>query len=126
MKENKSLIELGSKKRAGHLLSSYIRAIAVEKTEIVDVAIGPDECKKMIISKAEAMARDIWEQALTGTDKKLKLEYRKLILDRVEGKPGTEEELKDRDVSIPDKISDINKRKLNEIAKKPAKKKQKT
>jgi len=120
-KENKPLIELGSKQRAGRLLSSYIRAILTEKTELVDVAVGPDEVKRKLVSKAEAIARDMVEEALRGSDAKTKLDYRKLVLDRAEGKPGTEEELKDRDVSIPDKISEINKGKLNAIAKKSTK-----
>ena len=125
MKENKPLIELGSKQRAGRLLSNYIRAVATEKTELVDVAVGPDEVERRLVSKAEAIARDILEEALRSGDAKIKLEYRKLVFDRIEGKPGTEEELKDRDTSIPDRISEINRDKLNAIAKKPAKKKKK-
>ena len=117
VKENKELQQLGSKKRAGRLVSSYLRAIGTEKTEIADVFTDPDTGKKKIISKAEALARDIWKQALENEDADLRLKYRKLVLDRVEGKPGTEEELKDDDISLPDRISDINCKKLNAIAK---------
>ena len=120
-KENKRLTELGSKQRAGRLLSEYIRAIGDERTERVDVAIGVDKVEPRIVSKAEKMARDIWKEANEGTDDKLKLEYRKLIIDRIEGKPGTgltgaDIEHPGRDV--PDRISDINRDRMNKLAKK--------
>lgn len=125
MKENKELTELGNKQRAGQLISSYLRAIGTEKTEVATVFIDPDTGKKKIISKAEALAREMWQIVLDeNADAELKFKYRKLILDRIEGRPGTEDELKDRDISIPDKISEINRAKLNAIAKKPAKKKE--
>jgi hypothetical protein len=121
--ENKQLLELGQKQRAGQLISSYLRAIGTEVTEIADVFTDPDTGRKKIISKAEALARDIWEQGLKNEDEDIKLKYRKLLLERIEGKPGTEEELKDRELSIPDQISELNRDKLNAIAEEPAKEK---
>lgn len=112
------LLELGKKHRSGTVLSNYIRAIATEKTERVDVIISADKVEKKLVSKAEAMARDIWKKALESPDSKEMLEYRKLILDRAEGKPnvhGSDEE-KQKRASIPDKISEINKHRLNRYA----------
>jgi len=116
-KENKKLLQQGSKNRAGKLLSSYLRAIAQEMTEVVDVATDPDTVEHKIISKGEAMARDMFEQALNGADAKLKLEYRKLILDRIEGKAGDTKNDKPGDRSVPDRISDLNRERLNAAAK---------
>lgn len=116
-KEDKKLLQQGSKNRAGKLLSGYLRAIAQEMTEVADVATGPDTVEHKIISKGEAMARDMMEQALSGTDAKLKLEYRKLILDRIEGKAGDTKNDKPGDRSVPDRISDLNRERLNAAAK---------
>jgi len=123
-RENKELLELGQKQRAGKLLSEYIRAIGDERTERVDVAIGVDKVEFRIVSKAERMAREIWKQAFDG-DEKTKLEYRKLIIDRIEGKTGTgltgaDIEHPGRDV--PDRVSDINRDRINKLAKNSEKK----
>ena len=115
--ENKQLLQQGSKNRAGRLLSGYLRAIAQEMTEIVDIATGPDTVDHRIISKGEAMARDMFDKALTWADEKVKLEYRKLILDRIEGKAGDTDGDAKRDRSVPDRISDLNKARLNATAK---------
>ena len=128
-KENKRLTELGSKQRAGRLLSEYIRAIGDERTERVDVAIGVDKVELRIVSKAERMARDIWKEANEGTDDKLKLEYRKLIIDRIEGKVGTGLTGADIDHpgrNVPDRVSDISRDRLNQMAKSGEKKSKKT
>jgi len=119
--ENKQLLELGQKQRAGQLISSYLRAIGTEITEELVIFTDPDTGKRKLISKAEALARDIWKEASDGDDPKLKLEYRKMLLDRIEGKPGIDEEPKGKHTSIPDQISEINRDKLNAIAEEPAK-----
>lgn len=126
-KENKKLTELGQKQRAGKLLSEYIRAIGDERTERVDVAVGVDKVEPRIVSKAERMAREIWKQAFEG-DEKTKLEYRKLIIDRIEGKVGTG--LTGADIehpgrNVPDRVSEINKDRLNKLAKSGEKRKTK-
>jgi hypothetical protein len=120
-KENKELLELGQKQRAGRLLSEYIRAIGDERVELVDVPVGPDKVEHRLVSRAEKMARDIWKEANEGTDDKLKLEYRKLIIDRIEGKTGTG--LTGADIehpgrNVPDRVSDINRDRINKLAKK--------
>jgi len=116
-KENRQLLELGGKRRAGRLLSNYLRAIADERTEVADIATGPDRVEHRIISKAEALARDMFHQAMTCSDAKLKLEYRKLVLDRIDGKPGAgDEEEEKKKAGIPERISEINKNRANRIA----------
>lgn len=116
-KENKDLLELGQKRRAGMILSQYLRAIAQEMTEIVDVSISPDKVEHQIVSKAERLARDMWNKALESGDKKEMLEYRKLVIERTDGKAGTvHDAIDDRKESIPDKISAMNKRRLNSLA----------
>lgn len=127
-KENKELLQLGQKQRAGRLLSEYIRAIGDDKTELVDVVTGPDSVERRIVSKAERMAREIWDEALDGEDNKLKFEYRKLVIDRIEGKVGTG--LTGADIehpgrNVPDRVSDINKNRLNKLAKSGEKKSKK-
>jgi len=117
-KENKDLLQLGSKQRAGHLISAYLRAVGTEKTELVDVAVGPDKCERRIVSKAEALARDIFKNAMEHNDEKMRLEYRKIVLDRIDGRPGdNQEDEKEKRGSVPDRISEINKSKLNRLAK---------
>lgn len=122
-KENKELLQLGSKSRAGMILSEYLRAIACEMTEVFDVDVGPDKVKHKVISKAERLARELWEKALTSTDKKERLEYIKLVIERTDGKVGTVAGADDNDKkgNIPDRISEVNKRRLNNFAKESAK-----
>lgn len=127
-KENKNMIELGSKARAGRLLSNYLRAIADERTEIADVETSPDTVEHKIISKAEAIARDMfrmamgkgWTDPATGIavipDSKIVLEYRKLILERIEGKAGSGEETDPERDRIPEKISEISRKRANVLA----------
>jgi hypothetical protein len=116
-KENKDLLELGSTRRAGLILSKYLRAIACEKTEILDIPTGPDEVKHRVASKAERLAREIWNKVFNSDDKKEKLEYIKLVIERTDGKAGTVDDAfgKDED-SIPDRISEMNKKRANQIA----------
>ena len=127
----KKLTELGQKCRAGTLMSSLFRAIASEKTELIQVKVPGSKTGKMetlLVSKAEAIARDIIQKALPtsdieGVDLKVQLEYRKLVLDRVDGRAGTiGEDAGDRSVSIPDRISEASKGFLNAQAGKSRKK----
>ena len=110
--------EMGSKKRAGNLLSSFLRAIAQEQD-------------KSGVCKAEALARLIWNKALgykevvedadgvevTITNDPDK-DMIKLVYDRMEGKVSNAEETSDRERSLPDKVSDTNRDRLNKDAEK--------
>ena len=121
-KENKTLLERGKKSRAGMLLSTYLRAIAQEKTETL-ILKGPDgkPLRRELVSKAEMLARNIWAQALDTdplTDGRLRLEYSKLVLDRIDGKAGTEaDDTGKKRLSPADRISEMNKERVNRIAK---------
>lgn len=125
--ENKEILELGSKQRAGGLLSSYLRGIGTEKTETV---IDPITCKTVIVSKAEALARKLWDRAIgrrirenpdTGelevTEGDMDLDCAKILLDRIEGKTGVSVEAADSGkATAADKVSEINKRRMNALA----------
>lgn len=124
----KKLTELGAKVRAGTLMSTLFRAIASEKTELMQFKVPGDETGKMqtrLVSKAEAIVRDIIQKALPNAmkdfpdiDAKTQLEYRKLILDRVDGRAGAVGEgNKSQGESVSKKVSRLNKDFLNEQAK---------
>ncbi len=127
-KENKAMLQRGEKQRAGKLLTSYLRAIGQEMTEVATVFTDSDTGKTKIISKAEALARDIWRKALPPKDEigtllnaKEVLEYRKLIIDRTDGKPGANEDKGDHPgASVPDRVSKLNKDRMNQMAKEAA------
>ena len=123
----KRLTELGAKSRAGTLMSSLFRAVASEKTELISTKVPGSKDGKMqtlLVSKAEAIVRDIIQKALPdndaeGVDPKVQLECRKLVLDRVDGRAGTVgEDAGAKGVSIPDRISEASKGFLNAQAKK--------
>ena len=139
----KKLTELGSKARAGTLMSTLFRAVASELTERVNIKVpgtkGGMEIR--LVSKAEAIVRDIIQQALPITTIELEvmsikdiavrtkeqLEYRKLILDRVDGRAGAVgEDTKSRGESVSKKVSRLNQDFLNDQAKKAAKEKKET
>lgn len=122
--ENKDLLELGKKQRAGQLISGYIRAIGCEVTEVI-VEDTPDGCPQgmpKLVSKAEALARYIWSHALPKKDddgnyKAPDKDFIRLVLDRIEGKPGiVGAEQGDNKESVPDRISRLSAERLNRMA----------
>lgn len=116
-KENKNMLQRGEKIRAGLIISKYLRAILQEKTELVMVAIGPDEVKQKLVSKGEKIARDMIKEAMESDDPKTLLEYRKLVIERADGRAGTvQEALGEDEKSIPDRMSEENKARLNRFA----------
>jgi len=95
-KDLKNKLEAGEKSRAGRLLSTFLREIAQEKTEILSVEGGIP--KK--VTKARALAAQIWRRALgtyTYVDPVTEVikqpppdkQMIELIFDRCEGKVGT-------------------------------------
>ena len=114
-KENKDLLEVGQKARAGRLFSEYLRAIGTERTEVATVFTDPDTGEKRIISKAEMLMRYVWSQALEEPDAKTRLEYIKFIIDRCEGKPSAAGDEGMKRPGVPDKISQVNKNRLNQM-----------
>lgn len=118
-KDNKQLLEEGQKIRSGQILSEYLRAIGNEKTEVYtpDTSqVDPDEQRPELISKAEMLMRHIWKQALKCQEEKIRLEYIKLVLDRVEGKVSTSDFEPPKRPGIPGKISAKGKARLNRLA----------
>ena len=115
--------EAGSKQRAGRLLSTFLRSIAQEKIKIIDKDGVP-----RTVTKARALAEQMWNRAL-GThsyvDKNGELKTDPpdksmidMLFDRCEGRVGTVEEEVKKDASVPDKVSQANKDKLNKLARK--------
>ncbi len=116
--------EAGDKSRAGVLLSSFIRIIAQEKILVEEEELGKDPKK---ITKAEALARQIWNRAL-GAYKTVDIktgvikhhapdkDMITLIFDRMEGKAGSAEDTKQKSESVPARIGRQNKERLNKIA----------
>lgn len=124
-------LEAGDKRRAGKLLSTFVRQIAQEK-----IAVEVEEGESRMITKAEALARQIWQRALgrfkTVDPKTGKIasvppdkDMIHLIFDRSEGRVGSFEDESKKAESIPDKISRINKRHLNKLALESANEKEK-
>jgi len=112
--------QLGQKSRAGRMMSEFLRAIGSETTETIR---HPITGKRELVTKAEAVARKIWEKALgrewDWDEKKyieteVSLSWMKLLLERVEGKAGGEEA--SNDTAVVDRISDINRDRLNALA----------
>ena len=118
-KDNKQLLEEGQKIRSGQILSEYLRAIGNERTEVWtpdSSQADPDEQRPELISKAEMLMRYIWKQALTCPDIKVRLDYIKLVLDRVEGKVSASDFEPPKRPGIPGKISAKGKARLNRLA----------
>jgi hypothetical protein len=100
------------------LITDFVRQIASETTEV-----GPDN--ETLVTKAEKLARIIWSRALGTGEVTLKagklchpapdMEAMKIILDRIDGKVLNTDEIKQRDESIPDRISKIGKDKINAV-----------
>ncbi len=116
--------EAGNKQRAGRLLSTFLRAILQEKINVAAEGETP-----RMVTKARSLADQIVNRALglyryvdpvteavkqPPPDKQMI----ELIFDRCEGKVGTHEEEKKKDASVPDKVSQANKDKLNKLAQK--------
>ncbi len=122
-KEKKQNSLIGDKSRAGRLLSSHLRKIAQEKTELVGEP--SDEC---IGTKAEALARLMWKMALGHTTKVHTTDKGvietvhapdrgmiQLIWDRIEGRAVPVNEGLGKRRKLPAKVSDANKQRLNDM-----------
>lgn len=129
MKTTKDKLEAGNKKRAGRLISTFIRSVAQEK-----VAEETSEGNVEMITRAEVLARRLWSMAL-GEVKFLNLKTGSImlvppdkdayhiIIERMEGRVGSFEDEKKKNESIPNKISRKNKTRANKISSSTTKKK---
>ena len=125
-KKDSPKTETGKLKKAGMLLSQFIRSIALEQTELIKGVDGEDR----MASKAEAIARLTFKKALgyteeirhdDGTMEKIVHPPDRwaiaLLWDRMEGRaPLMNPEKKDRR-SIADRVSEQGKKRSNKIAK---------
>ena len=111
----------GKQTKAGLLLSKFLRSISEEETELTKNADGEDK----MVSKAEAMARLMYNMALgytetTTTDegKEFKTYHSPdralmaLILDRVDGKAQSQADSTTKQ-SIPDKVTEQGVNRIN-------------
>jgi len=114
-----------AKSRAGKLLSGYIRKIAMEQTEFIQ---HPDKGDVMV-SKAEALARIIWKNALgfTSVDKEKvggklveteisvppDFRYIQLVYDRLEGKTVGQDKAEKPQRSLADKVTEQGTKSIN-------------
>lgn len=121
-KRKKSM--LGDKIRAGTLLSSHLRRIAQEKTELTE---GTALESGTLITKAEQLARLMWKLALgyevqdVKTDKMIKhgpdRGMVQLIWDRMEGRATPTNGDLSKGRTAAKKVSEENKKRMNELAK---------
>lgn len=109
--------------RAGKLLSSYIRQIAEEVTELIkDPGSGEDR----MATKAEALARLIWKKALGFTEQKVEkgelVDYchhpdkylMSLLFDRIEGRAPITVGEGDEKVTVAERVSEQGKKRITE------------
>jgi len=112
----------GAKIKAGKLLTTFLKEISNESTELViDPATGEDK----IVTKAEALAREIWKRALGYTSSEVKGSVLKetvhipdksmmvLIFDRLEGKVPILTGVGKKGVTAAERISVENTKRLN-------------
>lgn len=111
-------MKISEQAKVGRLLSQFIKQIAQEKIYY------EGEGQELLITKAEALCRIIWRDAIgwteiTGDGKhtihKPDKTMIQLIYERMEGKPGTADEHKRKDTNISDKISEIAKNRVNKM-----------
>ena len=116
----------GSKQRAGLILSSLLRNIAEEVTELA-IIDGEDK----MVSKAEALARLTWKHALGFTEKRVNDDgteceiihlpdriYATMLYDRLEGRVAAVEPGKKEKRTVADKVGEQSKKRINALTKK--------
>ncbi len=113
---------MSKRMKAGKLLSRFIRQIAEEETEFVKDDDGGDR----MATKAEALARQIWKQALGYTEMKVvdpslppvEIEHQPdqkmlaLLYDRMEGRAATATEDETLRPSTAQKITEQGKKRI--------------
>lgn len=114
----------GLRTRAGKLLSSFIRQIAEEETEMVK---DPDSGEDRMATKAEKLARDVWRDALGYTETKIEkdmpVDYihppskvaRAMLFDRIEGRAPLVVGEGDEKITVAERVSEQGKKRINEV-----------
>ena len=110
----------GDKIRAGRQLSTFLRKIAQEKTEFMEGEDG-----EAMMTKAEALARKMFELALGGKVYDVKKGKDvilppdrgmiALIWDRMEGRAVATDDSDMKKRKLPKRVSDANRDRLNEM-----------
>ena len=107
------------------VFTDMLRQVAEEVTEFVEIPDGDSGKEMAIRSKAEALARFVWKQALgyeelNDAGEKVKHEPDKwavgLLFDRLEGKVTAIPVAGKTGLSIADRVSEQGKRALNKLA----------
>jgi len=124
MADKKKPTVKSTKQRAGVLLSSFLRDILEEKTEVNDSVDNPQ-----MISKAEKIARLIVKHAIGFTETRISDKdvaydvihppdrtYIAMVWDRAEGRVAAVEPGKKEKRTVADKVGDQSKKRLNKIA----------
>lgn len=123
-KKKKQNTLLGDKIRAGVVLSTKLREIAQEETQFIKDPEGD-----RMVTKAEALARLMWKMALGYKETEIKANgvvetihgpdrgMIQLIWDRIEGRATPVNDNLQNKRKLPDKVSDANKQRLNDMAK---------
>lgn len=111
-------MKVSEQAKVGRLLSQFIKQIAQEKI------YHEDEGQELLMTKAEALCRIIWRDAIGWTEitedgkhiaHKPDKNMIQLIYERMEGKAGTADEYKRKDTSISDKVSAVAKSRINKM-----------
>lgn len=117
-----------AKQRAGMILSSLLRNIAEEETELGGTPSDPK-----MITKAEALARLVWKKGLGWTEQRQTDSgvidivhepdrvYVAILLDRLEGRVAAVEAGGKEKRKVSDRVGEQSKKRINKIAKDSAK-----
>ena len=120
---SKDMSEHGARTKTGRLLSSFIRQIAEEQTEMVTDPDGEDR----MVTKAEALARLIWKRALGYKEinivKEVPVEITHhpdralmgLLFDRMEGRAPVSINEGDEKITVVERVSEQGKKRINEV-----------
>ena len=125
--------ERGDRIRAGMMLSRKLREIANEQTELY--GNDPDTGNPRLVTKAEALARRMWELALgfeeevvitdskTGKPKIIRKVHKPdnamiaMIFERIEGRVGVPESDRGKKQPLSEKVNDQVRQRINALAK---------
>jgi hypothetical protein len=115
------MTDKGKQTRAGKLLSYYLRQIAEEETETIK---DPETGEDRMATKAEALARQIWADALGHVETtvvdgkrveriiKPSMAARSLIYDRLEGRSPMSVTEKDEKLTVAERVSEQGKQRI--------------
>lgn len=116
--------ESKKKQRAGQILSSLLRDIAEEKTELGGTVDDPK-----MITKARALAELIWKRGLGWTEQKSTTDglidiehqpdrvYVAMLLDRLEGRVAAVEAGGKERRKVSDRVGEQSQKRINKISK---------